>query len=140
MNAGHDLARAAQGFLGARFRLHGRDPDLGLDCMGLVEVALARAGHRVRLPCDYTLKMRSIDRFAGVAQSAGLVRAQGEVAVGDILLIHVGPCQYHLGIIGMDGALVHAHAGLRRVVTTPAPHGEIMACWRLCDDTISGKD
>jgi hypothetical protein len=28
-----DLANAAAGFLGVRFRLHGRDPATGLDCI-----------------------------------------------------------------------------------------------------------
>lgn len=140
MGAADDLARGAQALLGVPFRLHGRDPSVGLDCVGVVEVALAAAGHQVRLPCDYALKMRSIDRFADAAEKTGLFRAQGCLMAGDVLLIHVGPGQYHLGVIGLDGALVHAHAGLRRVVSTPPPHGEILARWRLCGDTIPDKN
>jgi cell wall-associated NlpC family hydrolase len=131
MAAGDDVARAASALLGTPFRLHGRDPASGLDCMGLVEAALARAGHPARLPGDYALKMRSIDRYAGAAERAGLVRGQGPLASGDVLLLRVGPGQFHLGIMGGDGSLVHAHAGLRRVVCSPLPQGEIMARWRL---------
>jgi cell wall-associated NlpC family hydrolase len=133
MSAGHDLARGAAALLGVPFRLHGRDPAVGLDCMGLVEAAMTLAGRAVRLPRDYTLKLRSIERFAGAARQAGLVVAMGKPAAGDVLLLHVGPCQYHLGILGMDGALIHAHAGLRRVVTSPLLPGDIMDRWRLPD-------
>ena len=48
MNAGADgdtaLARAAAGCLGVRFRLHGRDPATGLDCLGLLGAALVATG------------------------------------------------------------------------------------------------
>ena len=131
MSAGRDLALAAQDLLGVPFRLHGRDPKLGLDCMGLVDVALAKAGRPARLPCDYALKMRSIARFSGAAERAGLVVTKGALCRGDVLLLHVGPCQYHLGIIGLDGSLIHAHAGLRRVVSSPLPQGDIVERWRL---------
>ena len=40
------LAEAALGLLGVPFRLHGRDPATGLDCVGLVAEALRRAGRR----------------------------------------------------------------------------------------------
>jgi cell wall-associated NlpC family hydrolase len=127
------LADAAMALLGTRFRLHGRDVATGLDCMGLVEVALMTAGRPARLPCDYALKMRSIERFADAAANAGLARATGDVTAGDILLLRVGPCQFHLGIMGGDGSFIHAHAGLRRVVSSPLPQGDILGRWRLAD-------
>jgi cell wall-associated NlpC family hydrolase len=133
MAAGCELARAAAALLGVSFRLHGRDRLHGLDCMGLVEAALTAAGHPARLPLDYALKMRSIDRFAGAAERAGLVAAKDAIRPGDILLLKVGPGQHHLGIMGMDDKLIHAHAGLRRVVSSPLPQGDIMERWRLSD-------
>ena len=41
MPAPEDFARAAEALAGARFRLHGRDRSTGLDCVGLVGLALA---------------------------------------------------------------------------------------------------
>lgn len=128
---GHMVARAAQALLGTPFRLHGRDSRKGLDCMGLVEAALKAADRPVRLPFDYALKMRSIERFAGAALRAGLVPASGGEKAGDILLLRIGPCQFHLGIIGLDGSFIHAHAGLRRVVSSSLPEGDILERWRL---------
>jgi cell wall-associated NlpC family hydrolase len=128
---GRIVAQAAEALLGTPFRLHGRDAHKGLDCMGLVEAALNASGRPVRLPFDYALKMRSIERFAGAALRAGLILASGHEEAGDILLLRVGPCQFHLGIVGSDGSFIHAHAGLRRVVSSPFPEGDILERWRL---------
>ena len=128
---GRVVAQAAEALLGTPFRLHGRDTRKGLDCMGLVEAALNASGQPVRLPFDYTLKMRSIERFAGAALHAGLIPAIGDTEAGDILLLRVGPCQFHLGIVGPDDSFIHAHAGLRRVVSSSLPEGDILERWRL---------
>ena len=42
--SGEALAEAAVAFAGTRFRLHGRDPETGLDCIGLLAAALTRIG------------------------------------------------------------------------------------------------
>lgn len=125
------LAEAAASLIGTPFRLHGRDARTGLDCLGLVGAALAMAGRPVALPYGYTLRMRSIDPLLPLADQAGLLPAEGAEKAGDILLLHVGPCQFHLGILAADLGLIHAHAGLRRVVHSPAPQGAIIARWRL---------
>lgn len=59
-------------------------------------------------------------------------RAKGpEMAAGDILLMRPGPARYHLGIWTGDG-LLHAHAGLRRVVETPGPPApRVIGRWAL---------
>ena len=57
---GEDLARAALGLKGAPFRLHGRDPATGLDCIGLFAVAMARAGRPVALPNGYALRVQGV--------------------------------------------------------------------------------
>lgn len=114
------LAAAAERFVGVPFRLHGRDPERGLDCIGLALVALEAIGRRARVPA-YRLRMREIDGLVAAASGAGLVEASGPVKPGDVLLVRPGPAQHHLAIAASGGGLVHAHAGLRRVVLTPAP-------------------
>ena len=47
--SGRALALAAESYVGASFRLHGRDPITGFDCLGLVLVALAEIGRPVRV-------------------------------------------------------------------------------------------
>ncbi|WP_206238064.1 NlpC/P60 family protein [Novosphingobium terrae] len=124
------LADAAASLIGTPFRLHGRDPQTGLDCLGLVGAALGMAGRPISLPYHYTLRMRGIDPLLPLAEKAGLQPAKSAPTAGDILLLHVGPCQFHLGITAQDLGLIHAHAGLRRVVHSPAPQG-IIKRWRL---------
>jgi len=125
------LARAAQSLIGAPFRLHGRDADTGLDCLGLIGAALAITGRHVALPCDYSLRMRDLGSLPELAEAARLVRVQGARLAGDILLLRVAPCQFHLGVVAEDLGLVHAHAGLRRVVHSPLPQDPIIGRWRL---------
>ncbi len=55
----------------------------------------------------------------GCAELSGLRPATGSPRPGDILLVQPGPAQNHLLVIGPDGCLIHAHAGLRRVVSMP---------------------
>lgn len=118
---GDRLAQAAQSLVGAPFRLHGRDPALGLDCVGLVHAAFAAAGLPVDAPRTYALRNTRIDDALAFAGRAGLVDAEGPVAPGDILLVRPGPAQFHLLVAVHTARFVHAHAGLRRVVATPGP-------------------
>lgn len=104
----------ARGLVGTRFRLHGRDRD-GLDCVGLVAAA-----HGVTdVPTGYRLRSGDAGALAMVAERAGLVPAT-ERAPGDLVLVRAGPGQLHLAIDTGDG-LIHADAGLRRVVERPDP-------------------
>lgn len=115
------VAAAARGLVGARFRLHGRDPATGLDCVGVVAAALARAGARVTVPQGYAMRTGDADRVAMLIARAGLVRVEG-MAAGDVVLVRSGPGQLHLGVWTGAG-LVHADAHLRRVVERPGAVG-----------------
>jgi cell wall-associated NlpC family hydrolase len=117
---GEALATAAERLVGAPFRLHGRCPERGLDCIGLVVVALEAVGRPARVP-PYRLRTREIGGLVAAASDAGLMEASGPVRPGDVLLVRPGPAQHHLAIAASRGGFVHAHAGLGRVVLTPAP-------------------
>ena len=123
MNA---VAEAALAAVGARFRLHGREAATGLDCVGLVALALRAGGWDGEVPTGYAL--RSGD--AGALEKAGLARADG-AQVGDLLLMRAGPGQLHLAI-RVAGGIVHADAGLRRVVLRPGvPPWPVLGSWRV---------
>lgn len=130
--SGAAIAQAAQMLLGTPFRLHGRDPELGVDCVGLVAAALDRARINAPTPSRYALRNVAIDDALGFAARAGLVEAGGPIRPGDIVLAKPGPAQQHL-LIAVDGpSFIHAHAGLRRVVSTPAPlPWPILRHWRF---------
>ena len=128
------FAAAAELLVGAPFRLGGRDPATGLDCVGLVACAL---GPKTAAPHGYALRNSAIDHHFAFAAHAGFVPVSGTVVRGDLLLVVPGPAQHHLLVaLGRD-RFVHAHAGLRRVAfhTGPLPWREY-ARWRLA----SAKD
>lgn len=126
------LARAAEALIGTPFRLHGRDPCTGLDCAGLLHATLLACGHPGLPPFAYGL--RNSDIAAGIAalRHAGLREVEGRPLPCDVLLVQAGPAQVHLLIAATGNRFVHAHAGLRRVVATPAPlPWPILRHWRL---------
>jgi cell wall-associated NlpC family hydrolase len=131
--SGLDLAQAAESYIGATFRLHGRDRITGFDCLGLVLVAMADIGRPVRVPLRYAMRNLDLERFERLPGAAGLIEVwEPEVEPGDVLVLEAGPAQLHVAIVGPEGGIVHAHAGLRRVVRTPFPlPWPIAGHWRL---------
>jgi cell wall-associated NlpC family hydrolase len=129
---GADLANAASSLVGSRFRLHGRDPATGLDCIGLFAAAMAACGRSVALPNGYALRTRDPANLLPEASRLGFEPAASPMEVGDVLLFAVGPAQFHLGIAATGTTVVHAHAGLRRVVSGPPdPRWAVAGHWRL---------
>ena len=114
------IADAVETLIGSPFRLHGRDPQTGLDCVGLVLSALAAGGiSPPRVPA-YRLKQAAPPDIDSLARQVGLRPASGKAQPGDLLAFAPGPAQTHLGIKVRRG-LVHAHAALGRVCLTPEP-------------------
>lgn len=131
MSAG-DLARAAKALVGAPFRLHGREPATGLDCVGVLAASLTACGLPVRLPAGYALRMRALPDLAPFAADSGFIPARGPVQSGDVLLVQVGPIQFHLLVAIRADRFIHAHAGLRRVVAgAMPPNWAVIQHWRL---------
>jgi cell wall-associated NlpC family hydrolase len=129
--SGAALAAAAERLVGVPFRLHGRDPARGLDCVGLVAAALGEIGRPALVPAGYRLRQLEVDGFLGAAARSGLAQAAGPIEPGDVLLVRPGPAQHHLVVVAAGG-FVHAHAGLGRIVLTPAPLGwPVEHRWRL---------
>lgn len=130
--AGEQLAAAAGAMAGTPFRLGGRDPVTGLDCIGLVVAALEAIGRPVATLPSYTLRQFDIQRFLVFAQTAGLLSTDTQPIAGDVLLLHPSPSQCHLAISLSRRGIVHAHAELRRVVISPAPlPWPVTRRWRL---------
>lgn len=128
--SGDHVAAAALATVGARFRLHGRDPGEGLDCVGLAAHALAAGGWRGgAVPTGYAVRGGDRGRVAALLDAA-LVRCAGD-GTGDILLVAAGPGQLHLAVRTERG-IVHADAGLRRVVERPGPlPWPVIGAWRI---------
>lgn len=117
------IADVAMQMVGTRYRLRGRKCDTGLDCVGVVLVALHRCGIEHGDVAPYHLRNRSIARQLEAANADTWMHLDGSapICAGDILLCRCGPAQHHLLIATGPDGFVHAHAGLRRVVSQPGP-------------------
>lgn len=133
MNRGLRIARAAAALVGRGFRLHGRDPDTGLDCVGLVVCATRASGSPCVLPTGYRLRTGEWKDAGYWAVRNGFGDAPAPHAPGDILMVAPGPSQLHLVIVAEDPErVVEAHAGLRKVVFGPLPGAaSVLRGWRL---------
>ena len=136
MIVGERVAAGARATLGAPFRIQGRDPAGGLDCVGVVEVAVRAAGPDLPpLPAAYRLRCGRLPRHA---IPAGVRRCVGD-RVGDILLFRLSPAQLHLAVRS-DHGIIHADALARRVVERAGPPPwPIVAAWRVDEDAF-GRD
>lgn len=128
---GVELAAAAEDLVGTRFRLHGRNPETGLDCIGLLSAAMERAGGRCPVPIGYSLRLRDLSHWLPDPIQFGFAEASAPFQPGDIVLLCREPVQFHLAIAGIH-CWVHAHASLRRVVRqSDLPNGTLVHHWRL---------
>lgn len=134
--SGTRLAAAARELVGVPFRLNGREPATGLDCLGVLAASLAALGRSAPLPARTTLRRRGAIDADAAAAALGLVAAPGPVAEGDVLLVRCAPTQLHVLVATGADRFVHAHAGLRRVVIGPRdPAWPIVGHWRLASST-----
>lgn len=118
-----EVAEAALAVVGSRFRLHGRDPATGLDCVGLAAVAFG-----LDAPTGYALRGGDADDVA--ARLDAVLARTSDSAPGDLLLMRTAPRQLHFGV-RTEGGFVHADAGLRRVVERPGePPWPVLGVWR----------
>jgi len=129
MKPGEAALAAARKAVGARFRLHGRDPASGLDCVGLAALALRAEGFEGAVPSGYAMRSGDAARVIGTIAAAGLVAAKDR-RPGDLLLLRVGPGQLHFAIDAGSG-IVHADAMLRRVVERPGTNWPVIGRWRV---------
>lgn len=129
MRTREEIAAAALACVGSRFRLHGRDPAHGLDCVGLVAWATG-----LPAPSGYAWRGGDPERIAGLLRAAGLGAISIEEAgEGDVLLLAPGAGQLHLAVLSAGG-IVHADAGLRRVVEQPGRgRWPVLGAWRASD-------
>ena len=122
-----DVVERARGLIGTRFRAQGRDPDSGVDCLGLAIVAYDLDGHTIRR--DYRLSgEHRRELTAGLERQFRRV-AQSQARAGDLMLMRTAERHYHLAI-RTDAGFVHADVR-RGVVETPgAPSWPVVASYR----------
>lgn len=137
MDLGKRIAGEALALVGVAFRLHGRTEESGLDCVGLAALALARAGVQVGDLPPYQLRGTSLIRVEEALRVAGF-EPVAQASTGDMLIALSGSMQLHL-MIQTGKGIVHADAGLGRVVCMPAPSPwPILGSWRWAETNERG--
>ncbi|WP_420606227.1 peptidoglycan endopeptidase [Novosphingopyxis sp.] len=123
------IAERALALVGTPFRLGGRDPASGIDCIGLAALALGGADD---VPSGYALRGGDGARWHRWFEGRGFAKIAGG-GPGDLCLVRAAPLHFHL-LVAVTGGFVHAHAGLRRTVFLPgASLWPIDSFWRLKD-------
>ena len=122
----NDPIANARALLGVPFRLHGRTPEYGLDCVGLIAIAF---GLSDGVPTGYTLRGGDTQYFERVLRRQGFVGRKAQWRRADVLMLRPGPAQVHLGLWTGE-SLIHADAGLGRIVETPGiPRWPVLSAW-----------
>jgi hypothetical protein len=122
------FAERARALIGCRFRAQGRNPALGLDCVGLALRAFGLADDIAR----FNYRIRGDHRSELVEAIAPYFRrvSKRQTRVGDLLLLRVAGDQLHLAVKTGAG-FVHADARLRKVVETPGePAWPVLGVYR----------
>lgn len=108
---GPRLVMAARGWLGVRWRHLGRSRT-GIDCIGLVLLALRDCGVEIPDPSPYAREPQGHRLLSGIQQHA---RRVADPEPGDVLLFRMGLYGGHVGIACDDlvygqPAVIHAFA------------------------------
>lgn len=121
---------AARAGIGTRFRPQGRRVGLGLDCIGVALLAAAGAGVRLPPLPAYALGGDHGALLDATCRALGL-RPVRRARPGDLIVFQLAAGHRHLAVMSEAG-IIHAHAGLGRVVEGPAPaEWPVAGCWRL---------
>ena len=116
MTQAETMIAAARACLGTPFHHQGRLPGQGLDCIGLVIIALRAAGFMVQDRQDYARWPE------GEALAAALV-AHGAQALaimqpGTVLLFMIAGQAQHVALATGETRMIHAYAPAGKVVET----------------------
>lgn len=124
----NEIVERARALIGRRFRPQGRDPEMGLDCIGL-----ACAAYQVpaaEIPFDYRLRGDHRGQLVNGLPAWFRTVAKSAAKAGDLVLLEVAPDQLHVAILTERG-FVHADARLRKIVEAPgAPTWPILSVHR----------
>lgn len=134
-----DLCAAARTYIGVRFHHQGRCR-AGLDCSGLIVCAAMDCGVELvdrvaysRQPDGHSLEQAMVD--AGCERIPIATAGAGDVLMFSFQDNEIGePLPAHLGIIDVDGDLIHAYTKVRRVTKhniDDAWRARITSAWRL---------
>jgi len=110
------MIAAARRCLGTPFHHQGRVPLVGLDCIGLIIVALRSIGFGVNDRLDYGRRPDGVTLLAAL-EAHGAVKVE-EIQAGDILVFRYDHQPQHVALAVDGDRMIHSFAPARRVVET----------------------
>jgi lipoprotein Spr len=124
------IVAAARNAIGTRFRPQGRSPGVALDCVGLALEAGKAAGVVIETVPAYAINGDHGARLDQALRALGC-KPVTDAQPADLLVVAPTPRQRHLAVLA-PGGVIHAHAGLGRVVEGPLdPCWTILGIWRF---------
>ena len=111
------MIAAARACLGTPFHHQGRAPGVGLDCIGLIVVALRAIGVKVQDRTDYG--RRPDGRSLAAALTAHGAELVNDIQAGDILLFRYDGQPQHVALATSPDTMIHSFAPAEAVVETP---------------------
>lgn len=126
------IVRAARALLGVPFLHQGRDPAIGLDCVGVAIAAARACGVQVidrvgygRMPIgDEVWSGPSGGLLGAIDEQPGLRRVRGAPRAGDVLVLRFARLPQHVAICAGE-TMIHGWESVGRCVEHP-----LDATWR----------
>ena len=133
MSASAKFVAAVEALIGTPFLHQGREPAIGLDCVGVPMAAAEAVGHRLLVPeGGYSLHPQEDKLTAGLWVVAKPVGGGIEEAKpGDILQITAGRQACHCGVYVGANVMVHANRRAKKVCRSVVEPGKVKGVWRL---------
>jgi len=114
MTFAENVIAAARGCLGTPFHHQGRMPGVGLDCIGLIVVALRQAGMEIQDNITYA-RQPSAAQLQQELDDHGFIRVEA-MQPGDILLFRFNRAPQHVALCTESNRMIHAYAPTGKVV------------------------
>lgn len=112
------MIEAARACLGTPFHHQGRVAGAGLDCIGLLIVAMQAAGLEVEDRTDYGPRPDGVSLIAAL-EAHGWARIEtGEINGGDVLVFRYDHQPQHVALATSSTTLIHSFAPVGKVVET----------------------
>lgn len=111
------MIAAARRCLGTPFHHQGRQPRFGIDCIGLIVVALRAAGMQVNDYSDYSRRPDGKSLIAALTEHGA--QPVSKIEPGDILLFRYDNQPQHVALATEPDRMIHSFAVAGQVVETP---------------------
>jgi len=115
-NLAAKIVTAARTCVGTPFHHQGRQPGIGLDCIGLIVIALRAIGYDVSDRTDYSPRPDG-QSLVNALKEHGMTRTDN-IQAGCILLFRYDHQPQHVALATGTNTMIHSFAPARQVVET----------------------